>query len=310
MQPKILYPSGLVPAALGVKHGYKNFWVRDGYYVGNCYGGEIKAKLWDGMIDILDLYKWKLEIHAHKKPQQWYEHIHIRYSPEGEEIGNEHWMHNQWDSIGNWIEICIDKNRLDIASLLIDYLQVLKYHREPAAGAWEDRNSSDAYSLAACLHGLQYARPHLEDKHDQIDDMVKKGTKRLYALLPYATTNKMVCLSLLGVIWPFELAGPYKSAIIGLVKKNLQREPFGFIRYKGDSYDGEHFSRANGTEVPWLLGDLYLALIEPKNPIWKDRIKLAQDHFGFMPEAYFPENMKANRNSPLVWAEAMAYLVG
>ncbi len=57
--------------------------------------------------------------------------------------------------------------------------------------------------------------------------------------------------------------------------------------------------------VPWLLGDCFMALIEPRNQRWKDRLKRAYDHFGMMPEAYFPESMKANRNSPLLWAEAM-----
>ena len=210
--------------------------------------------------------------------------MHVRYSPEGYEIGNEPWLHNQWDCLGNWLDVCIDQDRIDLAELLVDYMNVVKYAKKPSAGAWEDRNSCDAYSLAACIHALQKAKPHLPHKSPQIDSMVQHGNRRLYSvLLPYATNSKLVCI----------------------VVSKLCREPFGFIRYEGDLYDGEHFNRGVGREVPWLLGDCFLAMIEPKNLRWRDRLRAAYEHFGMMPEAFFPESMKANRNSPLLWAEAM-----
>jgi hypothetical protein len=145
----------------------------------------------------------------------------------------------------------------------------------------------------------------MPDRYQNLDEAVRKCTKRLYSLLPYATEKKQVCLSILGVIWPYNAAGPYKQEIIDIVKSRLMREPFGFIRYEGDAYDGEGFSRGKGKELPWLLGDCYMAKIEPYNPLWKNRLQAAQDKFGCMPEAYFPETMTMNRNSPLVWAEAM-----
>lgn len=302
----MFYRSGLVPAALNVEHGYKNFWIRDGYYIGLCYGGSVKERLWNGVVDILDRYKWKLEIHAQIPPKHWYEYIHIRYDPDGKEIEEEQWLHTQWDCIGNLIEICLDKNRLDLASLLVDYLKIVRYDRQPAAGAWEDRtHSSDAYSLAACITALQRAKEYLPEKAYQIEKMVKRGCTRLNLLLPFATTDKMVCLSLLGVIWPFNVAGPYKNEIIRLVKQNLQREPFGFIRYRGDSYDGENFSQDIGSEYPWLLGDLLMNRIEPDAKLWKRRIDHAYDIFKCMPEAYNPVDLKPNRNTPLLWAEAL-----
>jgi hypothetical protein len=300
-----IYSSGLIPAA-PVSHGYKNFWIRDGYYVGLCCGGKIKEQIWQGVIDILDRYKWKLEIHAKKSPHQWYEFIHIRYTPEGYEIGNEHWMHNQFDCIANALQIAIDKERFDLAALLVDYLHSVNYSKRPAAGAWEDRNTCDAYTLASCIATLQNAKVVLPEMHRKIDKMVKQGCRRLYgSLLPFATKDNLVCLSLLGVIWPYDMAGPYRQDIIDLVKSNLMREPFGFIRYKADSYDGEGFGRKAGTEIPWLLGDCFMQKIEPNNPLWTRRLDAAKKHFGFIPEGFFPETMKANRNSPLLWAEAM-----
>lgn len=297
------YTSDLLPAA-PVNHGYRNFWVRDGWYVGICSNDSVRERLWRGMLTTLDSYKWKLEIHAKKAPVEWFEHIHIRYSPEGKEI-NEHWMHNQFDAHANWGEVCLDAGRLDLAALMVDYLDTQKFHRKPAAGAWEDRNTCDAYSLASCIHFLQRAKKYLPSKARQVDYMVRQAVRRLYALLPYATVNKTVCLSLLGIIWPFDLAGPYKEDIINLVCSELEREPFGFIRYPGDTYDGEGFSRGRGTEVPWLLGDLFMAKIQPGKKKWMDRLNRAQQCFGCMPEAYLPETMKANRNTPLLWAEAM-----
>lgn len=300
-----LYPSDLAPAAI-VPHGYRNVWVRDNWYLGICSDNRTRSRIWNGLITVLDRYKWKLEIHAQKPPRHWYEFMHVRYSPEGQEIGNEPWLHNQWDCIGNWLDVCIDENRLDLASLLVDYMNVVKYAKKPSAGAWEDRNTCDAYSLAACIHALQKAKPHLGHKKAQIDNMVQHGNRRLYSvLLPYATNDKLVCLSLLGILWPYNMGGPYHDEIKNLVVKTLMREPFGFIRYKGDTYTGEHFNRGDGTETPWLLGDCFMSVIEPKNQLWKDRLKRARDHFGFIPEAFFPENLRANRNSPLLWAEAM-----
>ena len=110
---KYLYPSGLLPAA-PVLHGYKNVWIRDMYYAGICSNETFKKEIWTSLINLLDKWKWKLEIHAKKPPGYWYEFIHVRYSPDGEEIRDEHWMHNQWDAIGNWLEITIDMNRLDL----------------------------------------------------------------------------------------------------------------------------------------------------------------------------------------------------
>jgi GH15 family glucan-1,4-alpha-glucosidase len=301
-----LYSSGLIPAA-PVNHGYRNFWIRDGYYIGLCVP-ELRKIIWDAVIRILDNYRWKLEIHAKQKPEKWFEHIHIRYDPNGNEITNEHWLHNQFDAHGNLIEICLDKNRIDLATLLVDYLYKLDYSKEPSAGAWEDRNSSDAYSLASCIHALQRAKVYIPAKREQIERMVHRGCQRLYArLLPYATSEKTVCLSLLGIIWPFNLGGPYTDEIISLVKTHLMREPFGFIRYDSDKYDGEGFTRTTGTEMPWLLGDCWMSKIEPHNKIWSDRIINAKAHFGCLPEAYAPESMRPNRNTPLLWAEAFAY---
>lgn len=301
----ILYPNGLVPAAHNVNHGYKNYWFRDGYFDGICSQPSVRNAIWNGTIDILDRYKWKLEIHAKVPPKHWYEHIHVRYNPEGLEIGNEPWQHHQWESVANAGEMALDKGRTDLAGLIVDYLDTAKCHRAPSAGAWEDRNNSDAYSLAACAHFFQKCKPSLNGRYDQLDQSVRMCTKRLYSLLPYATEKKQVCLSILGVIWPYHAAGPYKQEIIDIVKSTLMREPFGFIRYVGDKYDGEGFSRGKGSELPWLLGDCFMCKIEPNNPIWRKRLQAAQDHFGCMPEAFFPETMKMNRNSPLVWAESM-----
>ena len=300
------YESNLLPAA-PVAHGYRNIWIRDLYYIGISSDEETRRRLWKAMIEILDRYRDKLTIHARQKPPRfWYEYMHVRYSPDGFEIGNDHWLHNQWDAIGNWLEVCLDEERLDLAELLVDYLNMVKYAKKPAAGAWEDRNSCDAYSLAACIHALQKAKKILKGKRCQIEEMIKIGCRRLYGvLLPYATNNRLVCLSLLGVVWPFDMGGPYKGEIIHVVKKSLMREPFGFIRYVGDTYDGEGFARTVGTETPWLLGDCFMSKIEPHQPLWRKRLDEAQKAFGCMPEAFYPESMKMNRNSPLLWAEAM-----
>lgn len=303
MVAQYFYPSDLLPAA-PVSHGYRNFWLRDGWYVGICSDEAVRRRLWRGMVRILDNYRWKLEYHAKVRPVELWEHIHIRYSPEGYEI-HEGWMHNQWDSIGNILEVTLDEGRTDLSSLLLDYLHTSSYYRRPAAGAWEDRNTCDAYSLAACIHAVERTKTLLPHKYPIADDLIRRSIRRLYNLLPYANTEKQVCLSLLGVIWPFNLAGPYRDEIISLVVRNLKREPFGFIRYRGDKYDGEYMSRREGNEVPWLLGDLFMAHIQPENPEWHVRLKKAHEHFGMMPEAFYPETMKPNRNSPLLWAEAM-----
>ena len=301
------YPSGLVPAAL-VEHSYRNVWIRDLYYIGICSEPDVRKIIWQAAVNVLDKYKWKLKHHAEVRPVHAYEYIHVRYSPDGNEI-DEPWRHKQWDAIGNWIEICLDEGRYDLAELLVEYLYCVKFYKNPAATAWEDTNAYDAYSFAAVAHALQRAKQALSHKADRISYMVRKTVTRLYNLLPHAARTRHVCLSLLGVVWPFDCAGPYKKEIIQSVKDSLMREPFGFIRYQGDSYDGEFMSRGYGNETPWLLGDCFMAKIEPDNPLWKERINKAYNHFGCMPEAYRLEDMAPNRNTPLIWCEAMRYSI-
>ncbi len=304
-----LYPSQLVPAAANVLHGYRNVWIRDCYYVGICSDETTRRKIWQGLITVLERYREKLTIHARQfPPRHWFEYMHVRYSPEGYEFGGDEnkWLHNQWDAISNWLEVCLDEEQLDLAELLVDYMSMVKYAKRPSAGAWEDRNTCDAYSLAACVHALVRAKKYLPEKRCQLEDMIRHGNKRLYTvLLPYATNDRLVCLSLLGILWPFNMGGPFHDEIKEIVTSRLMRQPYGFIRYDGDTYDGEHFNRTFGTETPWLLGDCFMAKIEPDKPVWRDRLDAAQKQFGCMPEAFFPESMKMNRNSPLLWAEAM-----
>lgn len=299
------YSSDLLPAA-PVEHCYRNVWIRDLYYMGICSDKDTKKRIWQAAISILDRYQWKLKHHAEVRPIHSHEYIHVRYSPEGFEIP-EAWRHKQWDAIGNWIEICLDEERYDLTELLIEYLYCVKFYRNPAATAWEDANVFDAYSFAAVIHALQRAKKVLPHKIDRISQMVKKTVTRLYNLLPLAARTRPICLSLLGVIWPFDCAGPYRDDILDLVKEHLMREPFGFIRYRGDAYDGEFMSRGYKTELPWILGDCFMRHIEPENLLWKQRLDNAKNHFGSLPEAYWPEDMQPNRNTPLLWCESMYY---
>jgi phosphorylase kinase alpha/beta subunit len=299
------YDSGLIPAVPNVSHGYRNFWIRDGWYVGICSNSSDRQRIWNGIINILDKYKWKLEIHANQPPVHWYEYFHVRFSPSGDEIQNEHWLHNQFDAMANAGEVCLDQGRFDLADLIIDYLKTCQVHRNPAAGMYEDRNTLDAYTLASCLHFLRRAWSTLTDKKQQIAELADAVEESLDRLLPYATASNTVCLSLLGVIWPFDVLQKHHDRILDLVNTDLRREPFGFIRYRGDCYDGEHFNRGEGTEVPWLLGDCFMSKIQPNNPLWKNRLKEAYRTFKCMPEAFFPETMKPNRNTPLIWAESL-----
>jgi hypothetical protein len=296
------YASDLIPAA-PVKHGYRNFWLRDGYYVGICSPETIRKRLWRGVVGILDRYKWKLEIHAKQKPQAWYEYFHVRYDEHGKEIPHEHWLHTQYESCANAGEIALDCGRYDLVSLMVDYLDTVCVPVAPAAGAWEDRNCLDSYTLAACSHFFDLASNVVQKNKCQ--QLAGKAQESLDKLLPYATPHGMVCLSQLGVCWPYNRAGDKRQQIIDLACKHLKREPFGFIRFVGDSYDGEGFSRVKGNEMPWILGDLFMCKIEPENVLWKKRAEAALRTFGCIPEAYAPETMKANRNTPLLWGEAM-----
>jgi hypothetical protein len=297
------YSNGLLPAA-PVNHGYKNIWIRDNWYAGVCSPEQERLHIWNGLIWLLEKHKSKLEWHSCHKPEHWWQFIHIRYSPDGNEI-NEGWLHTQWDAIGNWLDVTVEMNRADLAEMLVDYLDIVEYHHAPGAGAWEDMHEIDAYSLASCISALKKAKNLLPQKAEKIEAMIQRGFNSLYSLLPRATRNRQVCLSLLGVIWPFDVAGSHRQSIIDAVCNNLMRKPFGFIRYLGDTYSGHDFSRGHNREVPWILGDAFMCKIEPDNPFWRNRIESAQSHFGCMPEAYFGENMKPNRNTPLVWAEAM-----
>jgi GH15 family glucan-1,4-alpha-glucosidase len=299
------YSCGLLPAAPVEINGYNNTWIRDCYFVGINADEEDRKRIWRGLTWLLEKHKSKLEWHAKHKPHYMFEHLHVRYSPNGDEI-HTGWDHRQWDSIANWLEVCIDENRPDLAAMLVDYLRVVDY-TSPGAGAWEDLGGDiDAYSISACIHALHRSKEFLPEKAGQIDEMLDKGMKVLNELLPRATNKRHICLSLLGVIWPFNMAGKHQQTIIDMVCKELLREPFGFIRYKGDSFDGMNFSRGHGREMPWLLGDAWMAKIESSNPFWSNRLKAARQQFGGMlPESFYPETLRPNINYRLLWADVM-----
>jgi GH15 family glucan-1,4-alpha-glucosidase len=297
------FPNGLLPAANS--NHYNFIWVRDNYMIGLCSPPSVRQQIWQGLVWLLEKHRPKLEWHTKHPPHQCWEYIHIKYNPDGTEMRCG-WDHRQYDSYGNWLQVMVEMERADLAALLVDYLLTIRFWETNCTGIWEDSYDIDANSIASCVSALKNCVRLLPEKSTQLEYMIENGLSSLNALLPKAMRKRHLCLSLLGVIWPYDLAGKHREQMLDLICSKLKREPFGFIRYENDTFDGIGFSRGVGREMPWILGDAWFSRIEPDNSYWRNRLEDARKHFGTLPEGYFPETLQPNINSCLLWTEAMS----
>lgn len=305
---------------------YKKCWIRDSFYESLPELFEDKEKFKQTYQTILNYYI-KMERQYEKfswlikdtdlTDEKVHRFIHPRCTPELEQI-NEPWGQLQLESpasvlYGIWlgqshgIDIIRDDEDRNIINLIIQMFEKLKYYQLDGNNVWEERRELMSSATGIIIAGLT-AIKLLGFKVNQ--DMLDKGHETLNRLLPRESDTKNVDLTLLMLIYPFDIVSPQIARqIIANVEAELLREK-GVIRYKGDVY-----YMKDGIESPWSFGLTYLALAHnilgdtEKAKYYLNIAKGRTVEEGFnVPEMYCGKDNEIGVNNPLGWSNAMLIL--
>ncbi len=164
-----------------------------------------------------------------------------------------------------------------------------------------------ASSIGACIAGLtSIARlPTIEVPKQ----LIHKGQQALEVLLPRESESHFIDLSLLSLIWPYDVVSiAMRDFILENVEYHLKRKR-GVIRYKGDQYYNKN-PDGHSEEAEWTFGLSWLAIIYQKlgqKTKAEDLIKnlVAIDTPNGIPELYFSNSPEYNQNTPLGWSESL-----
>ena len=139
--------------------------------------------------------------------------------------------------------------------------------------------------------------------------MIKNGEAALRRLLPRESKTKFVDLSLLSLIWPYDVVTKKeREEILKNVEYLLLRER-GVIRYKNDHYYNKN-TDGYSEEAEWTFGLCWLAIIyeqlgdKKKAQFFIDKMVKTLTSDG-VPELYFSNSPKPNENNPLGWSESL-----
>ena len=245
------YDSGLFSASSkSVGTGYEKSWLRDNFY--ECLAfvvindWDTVSATYEALLQIFIKHEDKIDKAISQKPTNSFEYIHARFNPQTFDEYWEEWGNKQNDSIGailymiGQLEHHHHKSILDtgqkvrIVQKLIWYLEGIQYWQDQDSGMWEEDEEVHASSVGACLAGLKSLSrlPRL----DVSRDLIKKGEDALDALLPRESNRKFVDLSLLSLIYPYDVVTTEQEKIIlENVEYHLLRKK-GVIRYKNDTY--------------------------------------------------------------------------
>ncbi len=140
--------------------------------------------------------------------------------------------------------------------------------------------------------------------------MIKQGEHALRNLLPRESGHRFVDLSLLSLIYPYDVATEKeKDAILKNVEYHLVKNK-GVVRYRNDWYYNKNpdgFSE----EAEWTMGLSWLAIIykklgnKEKADYYEKKAMETISQQGGIPELYFSNTSKYNENNPLGWSESM-----
>lgn len=318
------YESGLFSASTKkVATGYNKAWIRDNFYVGLALHelglkDEVK-KMYDAFISILLKHEEKIDYAINTKPEFSFQYIHPRYHPENFDEFWESWGNKQNDSIGSLLyffgllkaadmEVIVNENEARIIKKLISYLESVRYWEDADSGVWEEWEEIHASSLGACVAGLKSIKVvgiHVPD------ELIIRGEDMLHhELLPRESHDKFCDLSLLTLIYPYNVVNREEAEqIVTNIEYHLVKRR-GVIRYKQDHYYNKNWDRMS-EEAEWTFGFTFLSLAhqqlknKEKASHYFEKAKETINGKGEIPELYYSNDEKHNENSPLAWSEAM-----
>lgn len=317
-------PSGLFLAShAGVETGYDKSWLRDNFYETLAF--EVMGdwatveKTYRAILKIFLKHEEKIDHAIKNKPKESFEYIHARFDPETFNEFWEEWGNKQNDAVGCILyrigELEINQKRSilktpddeRIVNKLVRYLEAIEYWHDRDSGMWEEDEELHASSVGACVAGLKsvMALPRIEVPYQ----LVRRGQRALNALLPRESERKFVDLSLLSLVWPYEVVSEEQRAeILDNVEYHLKRDR-GVIRYKGDRYYNRNEDGVS-EEAEWTFGLAWLAIIYEKMGNLKKARELINDLIAVdtqkgLPELYFSNSPEYNENTPLGWSESL-----
>ncbi|PIR43734.1 glycoside hydrolase family 15 [candidate division WWE3 bacterium CG10_big_fil_rev_8_21_14_0_10_32_10] len=318
------HKSGLFLASSDkVKTGYDKSWLRDNFYetiafevIGDWKTVELTYR---AILNIFIKHEQKIDWAIKNRPTETYQYIHARFHPETFDEFWEEWGNKQNDAIGCILyrigelelnqkrAILKTKDHIRVVNKLVKYLEIIEYWKDRDSGMWEEDEELHASSVGACVAGLKAIKnlPQIEVP----DILIKKGQDSLNNLLPRESQRKFVDLSLLSLIWPYEVVNKdQENEILENVEYHLKRER-GVIRYKGDQYYNKN-KDTYSEEAEWTFGLAWLAIIYEKldnkekvEELLKDLVVL--DTPKGLPELYFSNSPEYNENTPLGWSESL-----
>ncbi|MCC2685094.1 MAG: glycoside hydrolase family 15 [Paenibacillaceae bacterium] len=309
-------PNGTYVASLSKDYDY--VWIRDvcytvlAYLTSSCNRYE---KAYHALFDLFRRYEWKIDIHRNQKPVYPYEYIHARYSKDLKEIKTE-WGHAQNDAIGAFLfgvgegvrlgkKVIRDRTDRGIVQKLVDYLACIEYWQDEDNGMWEENREVHASSVGACVAGLKAVKMLVNVP----ESLIAQGEETLNRLLPRESATKDTDLSLLSLVYPYQVVTREMAGVIlERVTSRLERT-YGCIRYANDQYYNE------GSEAEWCFGFPWLGLCysrmgdtERMMDYWGKTQRVILPN-GDVPELYVGGKQIPNGNTPLAWSVSMTSLL-
>lgn len=306
-----------------VNTGYDKSWLRDNFYETLAFevinDWKTVEKTYRAILQIFLKHELKIDMAIENKPKSSHEYIHARFNPETFEEFWEEWGNKQNDAVGCILfrigeletrdRRCILKtpDQVRIVNKLVKYLDAIEYWHDEDSGMWEEGEELHASSVGACVAGLisisKLAYIEVPKR------LILSGEKALGQMLPRESHQKFVDLSLLSLIWPYNIASiEQRERIIENVNYHLKRKR-GVIRYKGDRYYNKNTDGVS-EEAEWTFGLAWLAIIyqklgqtEKAEALIKDLIAIDTEEG--MPELYFSNSPDFNDNTPLGWSESL-----
>jgi hypothetical protein len=307
---------------------YRQFcWLRDVFYESIPElktNPEMYKQTYHTLLDYFKMiekkYRKFTDMIEHPHPKYSYRYIHARVCAKTFDEIHEKWGNKQNDICGevfygiaqgikNNIEIIRDVTDVEIINKIIKYLEALEFFQDDDSGMWEEIKEVRSSSIGAVVSGLKALKSLNIEGIIIPDSLITKGEIALNQLLPRESATRNVDMSLLTLIYPFDIVSEkQRDTIIHNVEKELIRD-HGCVRYIGDYYFNADDGNRVGNEAQWTMGKLYLALIYNKmgnREKAKEYLHSIIDKCdgGKIPELYV--NGVANCNNPLGWSVALA----
>jgi len=318
------YKSGLFAASdPKVGTGYDKSWLRDNFYETIAFemigDWDTVEKTYHAILQLFLKHEEKIDWAIAEKPTDSFKYIHARFHPETFEEFWESWGNKQNDAVGCILfrlgeleahhkrSILVKPEYIRIVNKLVRYLESIEYWKDEDSGMWEEGEELHASSVGACVAGLQSIK---RVKSIEVPDyLIHYGEYALRELLPRESKNKFVDLSLLSLIWPYDVVTEEeKTQILHNLEYHLVKVR-GVIRYKGDEYYNKNPDNKS-EEAEWTFGLSWLAIIYEKMGRMDKAEELIKDLIAIdtpegLPELYFSNSPEYNENTPLGWSESL-----